>query len=152
MGSQDSGAEALNVRPDLAVFPQVCTLPSPSTATLATEGQEEHVLVRKITKGANLQAGCLQRSRLPPTCHLCHHHQKRRLPCLNIPSGLRPLGPSRLITSTSFCSPCPVEEGCYWAGEALMGSGHILGHLLWQSGLHQRSGLLLICCLCKCPP
>ena len=29
--------------------PQVCTLPSPSTATLATEGQEEHVLVRKIT-------------------------------------------------------------------------------------------------------
>ena len=47
MGSQVSGEEALNVRPDLAVFPQVCTLPSPSTATLATEGQEEHVLVRK---------------------------------------------------------------------------------------------------------
>ena len=40
VGSQVSGAEALNVRPDLAVFPQVCTLPSPSTATLATEGQE----------------------------------------------------------------------------------------------------------------
>ena len=39
------------------------------------EGQEEHVLVGKITKGANLQPGCLQRSRLPPTCHLCHHHQ-----------------------------------------------------------------------------
>ena len=74
-GSQVSGAEALNVRPDLAVFPQGCTLPFPSTATLATEGQEEHVLVGKITKGANLQAGCLQRSRLPPTCHLCHHHQ-----------------------------------------------------------------------------
>ena len=54
MGFQVSGAEALNVRPDLAVSPQVCTLPSPSTATLATEGQEEHVLVRKITKGANL--------------------------------------------------------------------------------------------------
>ena len=50
MGSQVSGAEALNVRPDLAVFPQVCTLPSPSTATLATEGQEEHVLVRKKKK------------------------------------------------------------------------------------------------------
>ena len=75
VGSPVSRAEALNVRPDLAVFPQGCTLPSPSTATLATEGQEEHVLVRKITKGANLQAGCLQRSRLPPTSHLCHHHQ-----------------------------------------------------------------------------
>ena len=36
-----------------------------------TEGQEEHVLVRKITKGANLQAGCLQRSRLPPTYAIC---------------------------------------------------------------------------------
>ena len=71
VGSQVSGAEALNVRPDLAVLPQVCTLPTPSTATLATEDQEERVLVRKITKGANLQAGCLQRSRLPPTCH--HH-------------------------------------------------------------------------------
>ena len=149
MGSPVSGAEALNVRPDLAVLPQVYTLPSPSTATLATEDQEERVLVRKITKGANLQAGCLQRSRLPPTCH---HHQYRLLPCLNIPSGLRPLGPSRLITSPSFCSPCPIEEGCYWAGEALMCSGHILGHLLWQSGLHQRPGLLLIRCLCKCPP
>ena len=33
-----------------------------------------------------------------------------------------------------------------------MGSGHILGHLLWQSGLPQRSGLLLIRCLCKCSP
>ena len=54
VGSPVSGAEALNVRPDLAVFPQGCTLPSPSTATLATEGKEEHVLVRKITKGANL--------------------------------------------------------------------------------------------------
>ncbi|SBO33873.1 hypothetical protein ANAPC4_01334 [Anaplasma phagocytophilum] len=75
MGSQVPGAEALNVRPDLAVFPQVCTLPYPSTATLATEGQEEHVLVRKITKGGNLQAGWLQRSRLPPMCHLCHYHQ-----------------------------------------------------------------------------
>jgi len=73
VGSQVSGTEALNVRPDLAVFPQVCMLPSPGTATLATEGKEEHVLVRKITKGANLQDGCLQRSRLPPTCHLCHH-------------------------------------------------------------------------------
>ena len=50
MGSQVSGTEALNVRPDLAVFPQVCTLPSPSTATLPTEGQEEHVLVRKKIK------------------------------------------------------------------------------------------------------
>jgi len=47
VGSQVSGAEALNIRPDLAVFPQVCTLPSPSTATLPTEGQEENVLVRK---------------------------------------------------------------------------------------------------------
>ena len=75
VGSQVSAAEALNVRPDMDVFPQVCTLPSPITATLATEDQEERVLVRKITKGANLQAGCLQRSRLPPTCHLCHHHQ-----------------------------------------------------------------------------
>ena len=75
MGSQVSGAEALNIRPDLAVFPQVCTLPSPSTAILATEGQEEHVLVRKITKGTNLMAGCLERSRLPPTCHVYHHHQ-----------------------------------------------------------------------------
>ena len=56
MGSQVSGAEALNIRPDLAVFPQVCMFPSPSTATLATEGQEEHVMVRK-KKGANLQAG-----------------------------------------------------------------------------------------------
>ena len=45
-----SGAEALNIRPDLTVFPQVCTLPSPSTATLPTEGQQEHVLVRKIQK------------------------------------------------------------------------------------------------------
>ena len=70
-----SGAEALNIRPNLAVLPQLCVLPSPSTTTLATEGQEEHVPVRKITKGANLQAGCLQRSMLPPTCHLCHHHQ-----------------------------------------------------------------------------
>ena len=75
MGSQVSGAETLNVRPDLAMFPQECMLPSPSTATLATEGQENHVLVRKIKKGGNLQAGCLQRSRLPPTCHLCHHNQ-----------------------------------------------------------------------------
>ena len=151
MRSQVSGAEALNVRPDLAVFPQVCTLPSPSTATLATEGQEEHVLDRKITKGPNLQAGCLQRSLLAPTCHMCHHHQYHLLPCLNIPSGLRPLGPSRLITSPSFCSTCPVEEGCYWAVEALIGSGHILGHLLLQSCPHQRSELLLIRCLCKCP-
>ena len=54
MGSQVSGEEALNVRPDLAVFPEVYTLPFPSTATLATEGQEEHVLVRKITIGANV--------------------------------------------------------------------------------------------------
>jgi len=54
VGSQVSGAEALNIRPDLTVFPQVCTLPSSSTATLATEGQEEHVLVRKITIGANV--------------------------------------------------------------------------------------------------
>ena len=130
MGSQVSGAEALNVKPDLPVFPQVCMIPSPSTATLATEGQEEHVLDRKITKGPNLQAGCLQRSLLAPTCHMCHHHQYHLLPCLNIPSGLRPFGPSRLITSPSFCSTCPVEEGCYWAGEALIGSGHILGHLL----------------------
>ena len=75
MGCHLSGAEALNVRPDQAVLPQVFMLPSPSTATLATEGQEEHVLVRKITKGENLHAGCLQRSRLPPKCHLCHHHQ-----------------------------------------------------------------------------
>ena len=75
VGCQISGAEALKVRPDLAVLPQVCTLPSPSTATLATDGKEEHVLVRKITKGANLQAGCLRRPRIPPTCHLCHHHQ-----------------------------------------------------------------------------
>ncbi|SBO15087.1 hypothetical protein ANAPC1_01465 [Anaplasma phagocytophilum] len=73
VGSQVSGAEALNVRPDLAMFPPVWTLPSHSTATLATEEQEERVLVRKITKGANLQAGCLQRSRLPPMCHLFHH-------------------------------------------------------------------------------
>ena len=112
---------------------------------------EEHVLDRKITKGGNLQAGCLQRSLLAPTCHLWHHHQYHLLPCLNIPSGLRPLGPSRLITSPSFCSTCPVEEGCYWAGEALIGSGHILGHLLLQSCPHQRSELLLIRCLCKCP-
>jgi len=49
VGSQVSGAEVLNVRTDLAVFPRVCTLPSPRTATLATEGQEEHVLIRKIT-------------------------------------------------------------------------------------------------------
>ena len=35
MGSQVSGAEALNISPDLAVFPQVCILPSASTATLA---------------------------------------------------------------------------------------------------------------------
>ena len=75
MGSQGPGAEELNVRPDLAVFPQVWMLPSHSTATLGTEGQEEDVLVRKITKGANLQAGCLQQSRLPPMCNLCHHHQ-----------------------------------------------------------------------------
>ena len=54
-GSQVSGAEALNVRPDLAVFPQICMLPSPSTATLATEGQEEHVLVR--TKKRNKSTG-----------------------------------------------------------------------------------------------
>ena len=60
---------------DMAVFPQGCMLPLPIIATLATQGQEEHVLVGKITKGANLQAGCLQRSRLPPTCHLRHHHQ-----------------------------------------------------------------------------
>ena len=40
----------------------------------STEGQEEHVLVIKITKGANLQAGCIQRSRLPPTCHMRNHH------------------------------------------------------------------------------
>ena len=60
--------------------------------------------------------------------------------------------PMQLITSPGFCYPCPVEEGCYWACEALMGSGHILGHLLWQTGLHQRSGFLLICCLYKCPP
>ena len=32
-----------------------------------------------------------------------------------------------------------------------MGSGHILGHLLWQSGLPQRSELLLIRCLLNCP-
>jgi len=75
VGSQVSGAEALNIRPDLAMFPQVWSLPSHSTATLATEGQQQHVLVRKITKGANLLAGCLQRSRLAPKCHLCHHHQ-----------------------------------------------------------------------------
>jgi len=75
VGSQGPGAEELNVRPDLAVFPQVWTLPSHSTATLGTEGQEEDVLVRKITKRANLQDGCLQRYRLLPTCHLCHHHQ-----------------------------------------------------------------------------
>ena len=54
VGSPVSGAEALNVRPDLAVFPQVCTLPFIRTEILATEGQEEHDLVRKITKGANL--------------------------------------------------------------------------------------------------
>ena len=149
MGSQVSGAEALNVRPDLAVFPQVCRIPSPSTATLATEGQEEHVLDRKITKGGSLQAGCLHRSLLAPTCHLCHHHQYRLLPSLNIPSGLRPLGSSQLITSPSFCFPCPVEEGCYWAGEALLGSWQLLNHLLWQFGLYQRSGLLLIRCLYK---
>ena len=75
VGSQVSGAEALNVRPDLAMFPQVCTLHSPSTATFARERQEEHFLVIKLTKGANLQTGCLQRSRLPPMCHLCHYHQ-----------------------------------------------------------------------------
>ena len=73
VGSQISGAEALKVRPDMAMFSQVCTLSSPSTATLATEGQEEHVLVRKKKKGVNLQAGCLQRSMLPPTRHLCQH-------------------------------------------------------------------------------
>ena len=128
---------------------KTCRIPSPSTATLATGGQEEHVLYRKITKGGSLQAGCLQRSLLAPTCNLCHHHQYRLLPSLNIPSGLRLLGSSQLITSPSFCFPCPVEEGCYWAGEAFMCSGHILGYLLWQSGLHQRSGLLLIRCLCK---
>ena len=50
MGSQVSGAEALNIRPDLALFPKVCTLPSPSTAILATAGQEEHVMVRKKKK------------------------------------------------------------------------------------------------------
>ena len=50
VGSQISGAEALKVRPDMAMFSQVCTLSSPSTATLATEGQEEHVLVRKKKK------------------------------------------------------------------------------------------------------
>ena len=33
-----------------------------------------------------------------------------------------------------------------------MGSGHILDYLLWQSGLHQKAGLLLICCLYRCPP
>ena len=59
--------------------------------------------------------------------------------------------PSQLITFPSFCNPCPVAEGCYWAGEALMGSWHIPGHLLWQSVLPQRSGLL-IRCLCKSPP
>ena len=47
-------SNALNVRPDLAVLPQLCVLPSHSTATLGTEGQEEDVLVRKITKRANL--------------------------------------------------------------------------------------------------
>ena len=80
MGSQVSGAEALNIRPDLAVFPQVCTLPSPSTAILATEGQEEHVMVRKKKKKRRKSTGwemylCLQRSRLPPTHHLCQHQQ-----------------------------------------------------------------------------
>ena len=46
-GSQVSGAEALNVRPDLAVFPQICMLPSPSTATLAKEGHKGPVHVGK---------------------------------------------------------------------------------------------------------
>ena len=55
VGSQISGAEALKVRPDMAMFSQVCTLSSPSTATLATEGQEEHVLVR--TKKRNKSTG-----------------------------------------------------------------------------------------------
>ena len=59
------------------------------------------------------------------------------------------------LTADHFPQPLlslPCWRVCYCAGEALMGSGHILGHLMWQSGLHQRSGLLLICCLCKCPP
>jgi len=46
----------------------------------------------------------------------------------------------------------PCWRVCYWAGEALIASVHILGHLLWQSGLHHRSGFLQIRCLCKCPP
>ena len=64
----------------------------------------------------------------------------------------RPLVPSQLITSPSFCSPFPVGDRCYCADENLMGSGHTLSHLLWHSGLHHRSALLLMCCLCKCPP
>ena len=57
--SQVSGADPLNVRPDLAVFPQVCMFPSPSTATLATEGQEEHSPVRTKKKKRRKSTGWL---------------------------------------------------------------------------------------------
>ena len=90
------------------------------------------------------------------SCHLPFNHQSvlGRISCFLTSSRFDslPLGKMCVFTSPGFCYPCPLEEGCYWAGEALMGSGHILDYLLWQSGLHQKSGLLLICCLYRCPP
>ena len=127
----------------------MCALPSPSTATLATEGQEGPVHVGKRSQST----GWLL-TEVHATC--------------NIPPVPAPAVASPTLLKHSFWSETPwslttdqfpltllpfhVEEGFYWAGEALMGSGHILGHLLQQSGLHQRSGHLPMGCLCKCPP
>jgi len=50
VGSQVSGAEALNIRPDLAVFPQVCTLSAPSTATLPQRAKRSMFWLEKLQK------------------------------------------------------------------------------------------------------
>ena len=100
-------------------------LPFPSTAILATEGQEGPVHVGKRSQST----GWLL-TEVHATC--------------NIPPVPAPAVASPTLLKHSFWSetswslttdqfplpllPFHVEEGFYWACEALMGSGHILGH------------------------
>ena len=114
----------------------MCALPSPSTATLATEGQEGPVHVGKRSQSIGwLLTEVQATSNVPPVL----------APSVASPTLLKHsfwYETHWSLTADQFplpLLPIPVEEGFYWASEACMGSGHVLGHLLWQSGLHQRS-------------
>ena len=81
---------------------------------------------------------------------LCRCQQLFPLLCSDADSCASLLCPSQPITPPKPLPPLPYYGVMLQGSQGCLDSQCALGAELWWSGLHQRSGLFLMCCLSNC--